>query len=44
MNFGPGGTVANLALAKVHTDGTLQIYNSPGGTTDVIADATGYFS
>jgi SpoIID/LytB domain protein len=44
LNFGPGLAIANLALAKVHTDGTLQVYNWPGGTTDVIADATGYFS
>jgi SpoIID/LytB domain protein len=43
VNFAPGLTIANLAIAKVHTDGTLQIYNAPGGTTDVIADATGYF-
>lgn len=44
LNFTPQLVVANLAPVRVHTDGTVQIYNSPAGTTDVVADATGYFS
>ena len=44
INFAPGQTVANLVPVKINSDATIQIYNSPGGTTNVIGDAMGYFS
>ncbi len=38
LNYGPGSTVANLALVKVSAAGTLCIYNL--GTTDLLLDVT----
>ncbi len=41
-NFSPGGTVANMVLAKVGANGQVSIFNSTG-STPVIADVIGYF-
>jgi len=43
LNFNPGDTVANLAAAKLGTDGNSRIFNA-AGTTHVISDVSGYFT
>ncbi|MEZ5142857.1 MAG: peptidoglycan DD-metalloendopeptidase family protein [Acidimicrobiales bacterium] len=42
LNFGAGQTVANLVVAGVDANGTVNLYNS-SGTVDVIADVVGWF-
>jgi len=44
IDYRAGINTANYAVVPVGTDGKIDIYNSSGGTTDVIADVTGYFS
>ena len=46
LNYLKGQTVANSAIVPVAADGTIQISNegNAGGTADVIADVTGYFT
>ena len=43
LNWTTGGTVANLTVATVDSDGNVSFYNDAGGA-DVIADVFGYFS
>ncbi len=43
LNFMPGLTVPNLVIAKVGSDGRVNLYNSEG-TTHLIADVTGWFN
>ena len=42
INFTSGQTIANLAIVKVGTDGTIDLYNA-FGNTDVIVDVQGWF-
>jgi hypothetical protein len=42
LNIGQGGTIANLVLAKVGSNGMIRMYNH-AGQVDLIADVTGYF-
>ncbi|WP_435176350.1 hypothetical protein [Actinacidiphila sp. bgisy145] len=42
LNYRTGHTIANLVTVPVH-NGVVDLYNS-GGTIDLIADVTGYFS
>jgi uncharacterized protein (DUF1501 family) len=42
LNVTAGGTVANLVIAKVGTDGKVRLFNGAGGL-HLIADVTGYF-
>lgn len=48
VNFGGGSIVPNMAIVKLGTGGTLQVYNDAGvsGTTssDVLIDVLGYVS
>ncbi|MET3806568.1 hypothetical protein ABIB25_003584 [Nakamurella sp. UYEF19] len=44
LNYGKAQTVANLVVAPVGADGKIRIYNSTGGTTNVLVDVQGYFS
>jgi hypothetical protein len=45
INFIPGKTVANNAVAPLATDGagTLGVVNGSGGTLHLIVDVNGYF-
>jgi hypothetical protein len=42
LNFGPGDTVANLAVVYVNGDGEFGLYNA-NGSVDVIVDVVGAF-
>ncbi|MFF3728081.1 PKD domain-containing protein [Streptomyces erythrochromogenes] len=44
INFEAGQSVPNLVIAKVGTDGYVELYNGGWEPVDLIADATGYFS
>ncbi|MEP7369636.1 MAG: hypothetical protein ABI662_08275 [Dermatophilaceae bacterium] len=43
LNFVKGQTVPNLVIAPVRSDGTVNLYNGSAGTTQLIADVSGYF-
>ena len=43
VNYGPGQTVANLAIVEVGADGQITIANTSRGTVQIIVDASGYF-
>ncbi|MBR7824765.1 hypothetical protein KDK95_00475 [Actinospica sp. MGRD01-02] len=47
VNYAIGQTVANSAIVPLGTSGTgtgeLSLYNSSGGTVDLIADVSGYY-
>lgn len=43
LNFGPGQTLANMALTSTYPTGFLAIRNN-SGTAHVVIDVTGYFS
>jgi hypothetical protein len=43
VNFAPGQTVANLALAKVSDDGKLAVANTSPGASNVIVDVFAWF-
>ena len=42
LNFRAGQTIANLAIAKIGSDGDVSLYNGSGGTIDVVADVFGW--
>jgi uncharacterized protein (DUF1501 family) len=42
LNIGQGGTIANLVLAKIGSNGAIRMFNH-AGRVDLIADVTGYF-
>jgi hypothetical protein len=42
LNFGAGQTVPNLVMVRIGTNKKVSLYNS-AGSTDLIADAVGYF-
>lgn len=43
VNYGPGQTVANLAIVEVGADGYITISNSSAGSVHIIVDVTAYF-
>ena len=43
LNFVAGQTVPNLVVAPVGADGKIQLYNSAGGSTELVADVAGYY-
>lgn len=43
LNFGPGQTIANLAMPRIGTSASVDFYNK-FGTVDIIADITGYYA
>lgn len=43
VNFGPGQTIANSIIVPV-TDGYVDLVNASAGSTELLADVTGYFS
>jgi len=44
LNWGTDQNIANLALVPLGSDGDIDIYNSSGGTTDLVVDCSGYFA
>ena len=44
VNFGKGETVPDEVIVPVGADGKIKIYNASKGTTDIIADVSGYFT
>ena len=44
LNFVAGETVPNLVVAPVGADGRVDFFNGSGGTVQVIADVSGWFS
>ncbi|MCW2539441.1 MAG: hypothetical protein JWN95_1166, partial [Frankiales bacterium] len=42
LNFVHGQTVANLAIARMGTDGNVVLYNGSAGTVQLLADISGY--
>ena len=42
LNFVAGQTIPNLVIAPVGSDGKVYLYNSSGGTVQLIADVSGY--
>jgi hypothetical protein len=43
LNWGSGQTTSNLALARLGSDGAIQIYNA-AGSVDVVVDVSGWYS
>ena len=43
VNFVPGQTVANLVIARVGSDGRIDLANNSPGPVQLIADAEGYY-
>jgi hypothetical protein len=43
LNFAAGQTISNLVVARVGTNGNIEIYNN-SGTVDVVADIVGYYT
>jgi subtilase family serine protease len=44
LNYTTGVTIANLAIVPVGADGKIDLFNSSGGTTQLVADVFGYFT
>lgn len=44
LNFSPAQTVPNLVTVPVGADGKVTLYNRSDGTTQLIADVTGYYA
>jgi PKD repeat protein len=44
INYFSGVNIANYAIVPVAANGEIEIYNNSTGTTNVIADVSGYFS
>ncbi|HSY15438.1 MAG TPA: hypothetical protein VK816_05585 [Jatrophihabitantaceae bacterium] len=44
LNFVKGQTVPNLVIAPVGTGGVVDFFNGSAGTTQLIADVSGYFA
>lgn len=44
VNFGPGQTVANMAVVTVGDNGYIDLYNHSTGTVNLVADASGYYT
>ena len=43
VNFGPGQTVANLAVVPL-VNGKIDLYNDSGNQVDILADVSGYYT
>ena len=43
VNFAPGQTVPNLVVVPVGRDGRVTVSNTSAGSTQVVADVSGYF-
>ena len=43
LNFAARQTVANLVVARVGSDGKVALYNGSAGSTQMIADVSGYY-
>jgi hypothetical protein len=43
LNYVKGQVVPNLVIAPVGTDGNVDLYNGSPGTTQLVADVSGYF-
>lgn len=43
INFGPGQTIANLAIPSIGTASSVDIYNK-AGSVDIIADVVGFYA
>lgn len=43
VNFAANQTIADLVVARVGTDGKVDLYNGSAGATQLIADVSGYF-
>jgi hypothetical protein len=43
LNFVPGQLVPNLVVVPVGDGGRVDLYNSPGGATQLVADVAGYY-
>ncbi|MDQ0823210.1 hypothetical protein QFZ69_004089 [Arthrobacter sp. V1I7] len=43
VNFAPGQTVPNLVVVPVGRDGKVTVSNTSAGSTQVVADVSGYF-
>jgi hypothetical protein len=44
LNFSAGQTVANLVLAKLGTNGQVELYNGSAGSVQMVADVAGWFT
>ncbi len=43
LNYVAGQTVANMTIAQLSSTGTIRILNRSGGSTQIIADVSGYY-
>jgi hypothetical protein len=43
LNWVAGTTIPNLVTSQVGTDGTIRFRNESGGSTQVVADVSGYY-
>jgi hypothetical protein len=43
LNFTAGQNIANLAVVPVGSDGAISLFNGSGGSTQIIADISGYY-
>jgi len=44
LNFIANQTIANLVIAKVGTNGQVELYNGSAGTSQVVVDVVGWFA
>jgi len=44
LNFTKGETIPNLVIARVGSDGKVDLYNGSGGTVSLVADLSGYYT
>jgi hypothetical protein len=44
LNFSAGETVPNLVVAPVSPTGVVDLFNGSGGTVQILADVSGWFS
>ncbi|MCW2524725.1 MAG: domain containing protein, partial [Frankiales bacterium] len=44
LNFVKGETVPNLVIAPVGADGRVELFNGSGGTVQLLADVSGYYT
>jgi hypothetical protein len=43
LNFAKGQTIANLVTVRLGADGRVQLFNSSGGTVQLVADVSGWY-
>ncbi len=44
LNYSAGQTIPNLVIAPVGADGIIDLSNGSGGTVQIVADVSGYFT